>query len=57
MSPFFKARDMIKKHGEIARVQTLQVIALVPYNDYDKKTYWDLVLKELDHATSHNIQR
>ena len=57
MSPFFKAREMIKKHGEIARVQTLQVIALIPYNDYDKKTYWDLVLKELDHATSHNIQR
>jgi len=55
MSPFLKARDMIKKHGRDARVQTMQVIALLPYNDYDKKTYWDLVLKELDHATPNNI--
>ena len=57
MSPAFKAIELKRKHGEFAHTQAKQVYALIPYDNYDKKTYWDLVLKELDEPTPYHIQR
>jgi hypothetical protein len=57
MSPKFKAQEMIRKHGSAARIQVDQIIALIPYNNDDKRTYWGLVIKELDHEPSNYIQR
>ena len=57
MSPKIKAQEMIQKHGSSARIQVDQIIALIPYNNDDKRTYWGLVKTALDHEPSNYIQR
>lgn len=57
MSPRFKAQEMTRKHGSLAIIQAEQVVGMIPYNNIDKRTYWDLVIKELDHEPSNHIQR
>ena len=57
MSPKLKAQEMIQKHGSSARIQVDQIIALIPYSNEDKATYWGLVKKELDHEPSNYIKR
>lgn len=57
MSPKIKAQEMIRKHGSAARIQVDQIIALIPYNNDDKRTYWGLVKTALDHEPSNYIQR